>query len=85
MGELYSNQRDPKFVGLVESGVKLQLDDLMDFRRELQESRGYHQFCSETIRQSWLKPIFSSGIRIPAEVFEETQHILLNKVNAFNN
>lgn len=55
IGGFFPNQDSPAFHDLIESGVNLRLDQLKDFRKELQESTGYNQLCSKLIRQSWAR------------------------------
>ena len=60
---LYQDRADHLFSGLIESGVYAELPDLSIFQKQIEESKGYHQYCSQMIRQSGL---FSSP-RISAD------------------
>ncbi|WED42689.1 carbonic anhydrase [Legionella cardiaca] len=54
IGGLYSEPEDKAFTDFVETGVDIKLEDLTDFQKELQQSAGYHLFCSQLIRKSGL-------------------------------
>ncbi|ASQ45872.1 carbonic anhydrase [Legionella clemsonensis] len=47
IGELYSNQTDQEFQELITSGVKIQLDNLKELKKNLRDSTGYYQFCRQ--------------------------------------
>ncbi|KTD17395.1 carbonic anhydrase [Legionella jordanis] len=47
IGELYSSPADQEFQALLDSGVTMKLEDLEELKVKLQNSSGYHQFCSQ--------------------------------------
>ena len=51
---LYQDRADHSFAELIESGVYAELPDLSIFQKQTGESKGYHQYCSQIIRQSGL-------------------------------
>ncbi|WP_019215122.1 carbonic anhydrase [Legionella tunisiensis] len=52
LGELYTGPTDPEFSAMVKRGVHAKLDNLKDFQQNIQESAGYHQYCSQLIRHT---------------------------------
>ncbi len=53
LGSFYNNPLDSKFIALVESGAKIKLTDLKKFQKNISESEGYHEYCSQLIRSSF--------------------------------
>ena len=50
---LYQHDRENhSFTSLIEEGQYTKLTDLSIFQEQIQKSKGYHQFCSQILRQS---------------------------------
>lgn len=53
-GSLYRDREDRSFTGLIESGEYVELPDLSIFQKQIEESKGYQQYCSLMLRQPGL-------------------------------
>ena len=51
-GSLYQNRADHLFTSLVDAGQYTELPDLCIFLEQVQNSPGYHQYCSQMLRRS---------------------------------
>ena len=69
-GSLYQDRADHSFTGLVETGQYTELPDLCIFQEQVQNSRGYHQYCSQMLRRSGM---FSSPEK-SADYLSEHRH-----------
>lgn len=76
IGGLYSSPKDKAFIELVDSGCNMPLSSLKDFTKELMESKGYHKYCSQLLRQSGLFKLFQPT--------QEPILCLTNKINFIN-
>ncbi len=56
LGVFYDNAFDKNFLSLLESGAQIKLPDLKKFQKNIIESKGYHQFCSQVIHASFFLP-----------------------------
>lgn len=61
LGGLYDGPQDPEFRTMVKLGVQVKLDNLTDFQKNIQESAGYHQYCSQLIRHT----LFGKSVPLP--------------------
>ena len=61
LGALYDGPQDPEFRTMVKLGVQVKLDNLTDFQKNIQESAGYHQYCSQLIRHT----LFGRSVPLP--------------------
>ena len=50
-GSLYPNRVDHSFTGLIDAGQHTGLPDLSIFQEQVQNSKGYHQYCSQMLRR----------------------------------
>ena len=69
-GSLYRDRADQSFTDLIDAGLHAELPDLSIFQKQIQSSRGYHQFCSQMLHQSGM--LFTP--KASAECFSEHQH-----------
>ena len=69
-GSLYRDREDHSFTVLIEAGQDTELPDLSIFQEQVQNSKGYHQFCSQMLRQSGM--FFSH--KTSAEYLSEHRH-----------
>ena len=69
-GSLYRDRADHSFTDLIEVGLYTELPDLSIFQEQVQSSKGYHQFCSQMLRQSGM--FFSH--KTSAEYLSEHRH-----------
>jgi hypothetical protein len=51
-GSLYQDKADPSFTCLIDAGQYIELPDLSIFQEEVQNSKGYYQYCSQMLRRS---------------------------------
>jgi hypothetical protein len=51
-GSLYRDRADHSFTGLVDAGQYTKLPDLSIFQEQVDNSKAYHQYCSQMLRQS---------------------------------
>ena len=51
-GSLYTDRENNGFTDLIEAGVYTDLPDLRIFQEQIENSKGYHQFCRLTLRQT---------------------------------
>jgi len=69
LGGLYTGPTDKKFLAMAELGRTTHMTHLKDFQKNIQESSGYHQACSQIIRQSgFLSP--QIPLTIPRVIIE---------------
>ncbi|KTC95160.1 carbonic anhydrase [Legionella feeleii] len=61
LGELYDGPKDPDFRMMAKLGVQVKLDNLKDFQKNIQESAGYNQYCSQLIRHT----LFGGSVPLP--------------------
>lgn len=59
---------DPRFTTLVEQCLQVKLTNLRDFQKDVFESVGYRQFCSQMLRLHLYKPAPSYNITVPLEI-----------------
>lgn len=57
LGTFYGNPFESKFIALVESGSQIKLPDLKALQKNVVESVGYHQYCSQLIHASFFSPL----------------------------
>ncbi len=50
-GSLFQNRDHHAFTNLIEAGQFAELPDLSIFQEQVQNSKGYHQYCSQMLRQ----------------------------------
>ncbi|CDZ77567.1 Carbonic anhydrase 1 [Legionella massiliensis] len=74
LGGLYTNSEDSEFIKIVKRSPEVRLDKIKDFQQAIQQSPGYHQYCSELIRRNW----FSTPVPIKPIVVELDSSYLLN-------
>ena len=68
---LYQHDRENhSFTSIIEEGQYTELTDLSIFQEQIQKPKGYHQFCSQILRQS---SIFLSH-EPSSEYFSEHRH-----------
>lgn len=53
LGGFYETIEDSDFITIMESGLETQLSDLKKFQKNIYESEGYHQYCSQLIHHSF--------------------------------
>ena len=73
LGGLYTNPVDSKFLALVESCSQIKLTGLNTFQKNVSESYGYQQYCSQLIRSSFFSQpktnnFCAENITVPASL-----------------
>lgn len=64
---LYRDRADHSFTGLIEAGQYTELSDSSIFQKQVQNSKGYHQFCSQILRQSNMFLTHRTSSEYPSE------------------